>query len=187
MQTSADGCSAQRLRPGTQQSLRVLTRSAQYWKHLLGSAVSTTEYPTSCFRVHGLLNQTPALPSHPDVMEYTGDILSLAGSSEWDVRRPSGCSLESTTKLSRVQKATIGLPEPTCCQLSRARLPARRYGYETDTSTNYLAAFILGWSYVFSARLVELRDHAADQVTYTGLLATLCVEDHETQHCTLDL
>ncbi|KAL5402574.1 hypothetical protein PMIN03_010572 [Paraphaeosphaeria minitans] len=188
MQTSADGWSAQRLQPNDKQAQRVLTKSGLYWNTLLVSAASTAEYPACCFRVHDLLNQTPALPSHPDVLEYAGNTLCLAGFSEWDISRPSGCSLESTTKRSRAQKTTIGLPEPTFCQLSKVNLPARRYRYETDTSTNFLAAFILGWSYVFSARLVELRGHTADQVTYTGLLATVCVRDNGTQeHCALQL
>ncbi|KAF2259161.1 hypothetical protein CC78DRAFT_83259 [Lojkania enalia] len=178
-----DERSAKCLRPNTEQSLRVLSKSRRYWKELLDSAMSTINYPASCFRIHGLLNQTPALPSHPGIREDAGNSLCLEGSPEWDIGRPSGCSLESTTKASRLQKVPIGLLEPTFCQLSKVHLPARADGHDTDTSTNYLAIFVLGWSYIFSARLVELRGESfADQVIYTELRATVRVQTDEAQN-----
>ncbi|KAF2241414.1 hypothetical protein BU26DRAFT_525236 [Trematosphaeria pertusa] len=166
-------------RSNPEQTSRVLTRSWRYWKQLLESATSMKDYPASCFDIGVLLNQTPPIPNNPKIKEeeVSGN-LYLKGNAEWDIGGRSGCSLERTTKYSRLQKIPIGSSEPHFCQLSNQASPQRCRRHR-DIG-NHLALFVLGWSYVLSARLVEsFRKSVADHVTYTDSRAAVRASSKE--------
>ena len=135
------------------------------------STKSIKGYPPSCLSIHLLLNQTPSIPKHPKIKEVVGNNLCLEGIPEWDISHQDDCGLECTTKCSRLQKVPIGSLKPNFCQLSKEISPKM-----PSKHRNYLAVLVLGWSYVFSARLVELcRNSSADQITYTECRAAVRV------------
>ncbi|KAF2012283.1 hypothetical protein BU24DRAFT_465839 [Aaosphaeria arxii CBS 175.79] len=157
--------------PSAKQRFETLAKSQIYWRKVLKSAKSELNLPSSCFHVHALLNKTPSIPcvqSVPDIADYT---LELEGFAEWNISSQSGCSLDSSTKQSRSQKAVIGIDEPNFCKLGAA--PATN---ELDPCfpANFLAILSLGWSYIFSSKLCELRGKtAADRVSYTDTKAAV--------------
>lgn len=171
------------LRPSCEQSSNILKRSWHHWQGLLQSAARLEKYPAPCFDIQLLLNQTPSIPSHAEIKETIGDNLCLEGTSQWDIGHRRDCCLECTTKSSRLQSVLVGSLEPNFCTFSKATtLIWPNKLRNSSTSLNYLAMFVLGWSYVFSARLVVLRrNSSADHILYTGSRAPVRRKPRETK------
>ncbi|KAF2181183.1 hypothetical protein K469DRAFT_671232 [Zopfia rhizophila CBS 207.26] len=160
------------LRPTPRQSSKILSRSRRLWRQLLHSASFMKCYPLSCSNIEILLNQTPSIPDHPNIKEIVENkLLFLEGSSQWNIGRSKRCGIDNATKKSRSQKVLIGLDMPGVCHLADDILPTWpgfESGLNKSSSGNYLAILVLGWSYVLSARLLELRKKSEkDKILYT--------------------
>lgn len=166
------------LRPNPQQSSRTFAHSQQAWSSLRSLARPTTQFPQSCSNINTLLHKTPSIPDSSGIAETVdGSTLYLEGYSQWNISSAenSTCDLAST-KRSCTQKVPIGVAKPTLCRISD-EFPPDWTGFDNLPQTkaigNYLSAFILGWSYVLSARLVELRTETGkDKIVYTDSKAT---------------
>ena len=165
------------LRPSPEQSATILNKSRRSWGGLLAWAHSASGFPSSCANVNGLLHQTPSLPSRSIVEDSAGDILlHLQGFSVWCLGSLS-CDLADQNKKSRLHRVVIGSNCPNFCHISNES-SSGWMGFEDfcpkSTAGNYVFAFVLGWSYVLSAQLVELRKESdKDQVSYTEQKAPL--------------
>lgn len=166
------------LRPQESASFQVSALSRSTWHALLSSARSLTHLPYRCSNIKTLLNQTPSIPECAQVMETIGDnSVFLEGHATWTVSSSNkilnhNCELPPTKKtLSR--KVYIGESCPGVCNLSNDYF-SEWPGFQplTNSIGNYLAVFVLGWSYVLSSRLIELRRRTTeDRVVYTDNMA----------------
>jgi hypothetical protein len=159
--------------------LTVVAHSRQTWAALLSEARSATHLPQSCSSISNLLNHTPSLPAEESVEDAVeGGVLSLTGCSRWKVTSTRDCDLASKLKTSPRRRVNIGDAHPTFCKISDEFLPAW-VGFEhvpnCVSDGNYLSAFVLGWSYVLSARLVELRKKTeCDKITQDDVILPDC-------------
>lgn len=164
------------LRPSPQDSAKVLDYSYNTWHQLLWSAEAKAQLPDACSSIRALLHSTPAIPDTSKISEFAGDhSLFLEGYSIWNIDSISPCHLTTETKKGRPQTIRIGVPKPTFCSISENFLPEWP-GFEAlpDVSgSNFLSVFVLGWSYVVSTRLVELRGNQHDQAQYTNNIAIM--------------
>ncbi|OAL72543.1 hypothetical protein A7D00_3545 [Trichophyton violaceum] len=164
------------LRPAPRDSAKVLDYSYNTWHQLLWSAEAKAQLPDACSSLRVLLHSTPAIPDTSKISEFAGDYsLSLEGYSIWNINSTSPCYLTTETKKARPQTIRIGVLEPTFCSLSENFLPEWP-GFEAlpDASgSNFLSVFVLGWSYVLSTRLIELRGNQHDQTHYTNNIAKM--------------
>ncbi|KAH0830078.1 hypothetical protein FOPE_10333 [Fonsecaea pedrosoi] len=171
-----NGRASDPLRPSPEESSAVLHASRRQWTSLLIRALSAQSFPSSCLNLSSLLHQTPALPSRAKIEELVSDTsIYLEGSSVWGLDAPL-CDLGGNIKKSALQKIIIGSVRSTFCHFSND-LPSEWSGIEgchrTSGNGNYLFAFVLGWAYVLSARLIELRKESEqDHISYTEEKAT---------------
>lgn len=166
------------LRPHKCSSSQVSIFSLSTWRALLSSAHSLTHLPYCCNNIKSLLNRTPSIPESAQVIEYIGNSsVFLEGYSTWAVSATKTtsnphCELPPT-KETLPRKLYIGESYSGACNLSNEYF-SDWPGFQPLPSSagNYLAVFVLGWSYIFSARLIETRRRTAeDQVVYTDNLA----------------
>jgi len=166
------------LRPQEFASFQVSTFSQSTWRTLLRSSRSLTHLPYHCSNIKSLLNQTPSIPESAQVMETIGnDSVFLEGHATWTVSSTNkklnhNCELPPTKKtLSR--KVYIAESRLGVCNLSSDYF-SEWPGFQplTNPVGNYLAVFVLGWSYVLSSRLIELRRKTTeDRIVYTDNMA----------------
>lgn len=142
--------------------------------------------PQSCSNIRTLLHNTPSIPDSSSIIETVDDTtLFLEGHSQWKIDSPASCDLPST-KRSRPQQVQVGVANPAFGRVSNEFLPDWA-GFEALPETrpvgNYLCAFILGWSYILSARLLELRRKTDnDKILYIDQQATLHGSDQALSH-----
>ncbi|EFE44572.1 hypothetical protein TRV_00638 [Trichophyton verrucosum HKI 0517] len=164
------------LRPASRDSAKILDYSYNTWHQLLWSAEAKAQLPDACSSIRALLHSTPAIPDTSKISEFAEDhSLFLEGYSIWSINSTSPCSLTTETKKARPQTIRIGVLKPTFCSLSENFLPEWP-GFEAlpDASgSNFLSVFVLGWSYVLSTRLIELRGNQHDQAQYTNNIAIM--------------
>lgn len=184
------------LRPRHFLSFQVSTRSRSTWHALLSSARSLTHLPYCCSNIKSLLNQTPSIPASAEVIENIGGAsLSLEGCSTWTVSS-NDKALNHTCELPPINKTLsrkvyIGESRPGTCNLSDDYF-SEWPGFQPlpKPSSNYLSVFVLGWSYVLSARLIELRRTTTkDKVVYTDDIAQWNPghDNHTGEHFELDI
>lgn len=179
------------LRPDPLLSSRILTRSQSTWQALLFSTQSMTNLPYSCGNIKALLNKIPSIPQSAEATEFVGtNSLYLEGYSNWAVSPDHTCELPPIKK-TLPRKVYIGESRPGICSLSGDFIPEWT-GFQLlpKRSGNYLSVFVLGWSYILSARLIELRQKTTkDKVVYTDIKARWDMDDddHITQHFDLDI
>jgi hypothetical protein len=165
------------IRASAQYSTQVLAASRSVWGSLYNTARSLAPFPSSCNGIRNLLHQTPAIPDHPNVLEIEENgYLFLEGGSQWAINTPNTCDLESTVKTSPTQRILIGTPYPARCLFTESFVRDwKGLGSELDGDfdrANYLAVLVLGWAYVLSARLVELRGTSLQgELLYTDNMA----------------
>ncbi|KAE8148991.1 hypothetical protein BDV25DRAFT_157179 [Aspergillus avenaceus] len=114
-------------------------------------------------------------PRSIEVAECAGSYsLFLEGFSSWSIA-PTGRVPDHTCDLPSIKRAPsrkvyIGESSPNTCDLSEEFLP-EWCGLEPhpESAGNYLSVFVLGWSYILSARLLELRQTTPeDRIVYTS-------------------
>ncbi|WEW58754.1 hypothetical protein PRK78_004222 [Emydomyces testavorans] len=176
------------LRPKPKESSRIFLHSLKTWRSLLFVAQSTTRFPDSCINIRNVLHNTPAIPDSSGVTETAeGNCLLLNGYSLWKIHSISDCELNTKLKRSQSQAIVIGELQPTYCKLSNEFL-LKWSGLDTTPNTpqtgNYLCVFVLGWAYILSARLLELRrENDADKLSYTDSRAILSAMNPTTHDC----
>lgn len=152
------------------QSLRTTRgRSETLWRELGRRTSAARQFPSACRNVDGILHNTPGMPGEENVYEHAGDELVLQGVSIWDLGA-STCT-ELRKKHSRPLGITIGVSKPSVCEISNeaAPKPWSRFGPRPSTpaKNNFIAILTLGWCYVLSARLLEIRRNGnAQNVEY---------------------
>lgn len=110
-------------------------------------------------------------PRYPDATEiddtYEKGYLHLKGFSSWSIGTTK-CAISGQRKRSRTFHITLGLPEPQYCQLTNDACPAGIIDQKPLGERNVLFALVLGWCYILSARLIELRVvSGGDAISYT--------------------
>jgi hypothetical protein len=159
------------LRPSKRQSSKMLARSRRTWGALHLTAHSAAHYPPSCSNIGNLLHRMPSIPGQNVFENVEGDNLSLEGHSQWRIESSVNCDLTNKSKHSHPYKVHIGLAYPNYCSVSEKS--SDWLGFEQVKScaprNNYVCALTLDWSYVLSARLIELQKIAVhDKVCYTN-------------------
>lgn len=166
------------LRPQEIASFQILALSQSTWRALLASARSSVPLPYRCSKIKALLNQTSSIPESAQVTEsIENKSIFVDGYATWTVSPPNttlndNCDLPPTKKTSS-RRIYIGESEPGVCSLSNDFFSGWPGLQPLECPAgNYLAVFVLGWSYILSARLLELRRRTAeDKVIYTNSMA----------------
>ncbi|EXJ90332.1 hypothetical protein A1O1_03431 [Capronia coronata CBS 617.96] len=166
------------VRPTPKQASRVLRKSRRTWGGLLGQARSASGLPISCANINSLLHNTPALPSSAEVEEvvFRDKWVELGGFGVWGLGS-TRCDLAGEVRNSSRTRVVIATRQPQYCTLSE-EFGSNWTGFGgvrgKGSTGNYLSALVLGWSYVLSACLVELRRTSdSDTVLYTEAKALL--------------
>jgi hypothetical protein len=159
------------LRPSKRESSKMLARSRRTWGALHLTAHSAAHYPSSCSNIGNLLHQMPSIPDQILFENVEGDNLSLEGHSQWRIDSSVDCDLTNKSKHSHPYKVHTGLAFPNFCSVTEES--SGWLGFEQAKicapRTNYVCALTLGWSYVLSARLIELQKITVhDKVCYTN-------------------
>ena len=174
------------LRPDFHFSNEVLTRSRSTWSAVASAAQSATNLPSACCNVKAFLNKTPSIPESSGATDRIGsNSVYIQGYASWSVmpvHRPSACELPPRKKTGS-RHVYIGESKPSTCNLSSEYIPEWS-GFHPlpDPVSNYLAVFVLGWSYILSARLIEIRRSTSNYtVVYTDNKAQCdCHEQDQT-------
>jgi hypothetical protein len=169
-----DGENVDPVRPSLAGSLDTLSRSKSYWKELFARAQSTTTIPESCFNLKALLlNNIPSIPQSQDVLErFKYDMMLIEGYAKWDISPESlidkqDCDLPSTKQTPTLD---ISIAKLLPGKLNLTDDPALRF--TSEDRGDYIGLFVLGWLYILSVRLIELRGKDLDdRVSYTGTAA----------------
>lgn len=177
------------LRPDRFLSSSSLRRSRSSWQTLLSSAQSAATLPYPCVNIKALLNKTPSIPQSPEAAECAWpNSLFIEGYSKWTISRSNNACHLPSTKQMLPRDVCIGDSQPGTCNLSEDYIP-QWIGFQSPSRPvgNYLCVFVLGWSYILSARLIELRRTTTeDKVVYTDNNAQLNRHD-EGDHFDLDI
>ncbi|OGM50939.1 hypothetical protein ABOM_000523 [Aspergillus bombycis] len=172
------------LRPDFHHSNEVLTRSRSTWSAVASAAQSATNLSYSCCNIKALLNKAPSIPESTGATDRIGsNSLYIEGYASWSVSPDDGhptCELP-TRKMTGLRNAYIGGSKPSTCNLSSEYI-SEWSGCDAllEPVPNYLGVFVLGWSYILSARLIELRrSTTTDNVVYTDRKAQWDCYDQE--------
>lgn len=167
-----DGSNHDLLRPDIHRATDVVSHSKSTWNALLSSAQSATALPHPCSNIKALLNKTPSIPEPVDAADCFGtNSLYIEGYATWSVSpvdRSSACGLPPRKKTGS-RTVYIGGCRPSTCDLSAEYVSEWNAFYPLlNPVSNYLGIFVLGWSYILSARLIEIRRSTMkDMVIYT--------------------
>ena len=170
------------LRPPKTDLSHVETISRSTWQGLLASAHDTTHLPPGCCEIKSTLHRTPSIPGSAHAVEkIVKKSIFLEGHATWTTSPPErsssyNCDLPGTKK-TPPRKVYIGESRPAVCSLSDDYFKDWPGLQPLPTPAgNLLALFVLGWSYVLSARLIELRRKTdKDKVCFTEDLAQIHV------------
>ena len=132
--------------------------SQNFWRSIQQSVLTVKQYPSPCRQIGPILRNVPHIPVGDSVKEHAGTELILKGASTWSTKAPYCTRLPY--KRSHLMDITIGVPQPSFCKLADAP-PKPWSGYDSTTSqpvqNNLLAVLTLGWCYVISVKLLEMR------------------------------
>ncbi|EGD94335.1 hypothetical protein TESG_01855 [Trichophyton tonsurans CBS 112818] len=147
------------VRPSPESCRAVYEDGFRTWTRLLARAQLEPGLPKICFHIQPALRNTPPLIHDLDLKcEYNR--LYAAGTSIWETSR-------GQCKISRVEKGLtlpVSIDNPTQLALSQNQEPT--YHKWFNHGDNHLSVLISAWSYIFSARWVELMPGA--EMIYTG-------------------
>lgn len=179
------------LRPSSKASLRAIIHSRRTWQSLQSSAQKSAHYPDACCNLRSMINNAPAIPEATHVPEKVyPQYLALQGAALYQIVSKKPCTLSSQFKQSLDWQFSIANPDPKLCRFSD-HFPSAWPGFDALSNAqptgNYLFAFVMGWSYVLSARLIELRRMTdEDTITYAQNVAPIyCRRENpsEAHHC----
>ncbi|KAI9747970.1 MAG: hypothetical protein M4579_007344 [Chaenotheca gracillima] len=120
-----------------------------------------------------MLRRVPAIPdchrgAHtPLATITTPKACYLRAHSTWRVAEETSCGVDGKTK-TRATALQLGIAAPTSLALTGTDF-CNWVGTDDEKSNaaNYIAILALGWSYVFSARLIEMQGQEGAEVVYT--------------------
>ncbi|PYI31171.1 hypothetical protein BP00DRAFT_301121, partial [Aspergillus indologenus CBS 114.80] len=181
------------LRPDSLTSYRTLAHSRASWRALRAAGQLARQLPSSCIEIRALLNNTPSIPRATDVGDIAeGGELILEGCSQWSIApyrsTDRKCDLNATKECLPLP-VYIGVSRPGTCELSDEYVP-KWPGFQSfpRSSGNFLCLCVLGWSYIFSARLVELRGITPeDNIAYSSNTTELVTVDDKSSTNGFDL
>ncbi|EFR00943.1 hypothetical protein MGYG_03944 [Nannizzia gypsea CBS 118893] len=120
--------------------------------------ISRTVLPTICFQVQAAVRNIPPLVHNLD-LKYEYNCLCTSGTSIWETSRGQ-CK---TPRVEKSLRLPVAIEHPTRLALSENVEPIYQKWFNRED--NHLSVLILAWSYIFSARWVELMPGA--ELTYT--------------------
>ncbi|KAL2363903.1 hypothetical protein RJZ56_003189 [Blastomyces dermatitidis] len=146
------------IRPSTAKSRTVYEQGFCIWTRLHTRARQEPSLPQTCFHIQPAVRQVPPLVHDLDLKcEY--ECLYATGTSIWETSRDQ-CKLPPVEKRLELP---VSINHPTRLTLSENLDPTYRKWFKREES--HLSVLILAWSYIFSARWVELMPGA--HLTYT--------------------
>ena len=159
-----------RLQPSQQQLDLALAFARTYWHVLANQAKADLSQGVSNVSTRCLLRNVPPIPAEPvctyNLSSYHTKALAMKTSSTWRVFAGAKCDVDGKQKEIK-SNLWIGLQNPTKVELSGEcfqQWPPQ--GLHVNTP-NYLAILALAWSYILSARMVELQGEMGAEVLYT--------------------
>ncbi|MCJ1442817.1 MAG: hypothetical protein MMC23_003314 [Stictis urceolatum] len=140
----------------------------------------------------GLLGRVPALPSIPGLTctysMNTTKWMSIEASSVWRVEAEDGCGIDGKERTVPAE-LQVGTLEATKASFSGDCFCAWQQEEGNHNTKNYIGLLVLGWSYILSARLVEMQGQIGSKIIYTDSMAVgYCANNpSDTTLVTLDL
>ncbi|KAM5434694.1 hypothetical protein MferCBS31731_006640 [Microsporum ferrugineum] len=146
------------VRPSPEISRAVYEQGFCTWARLHARARGEPSLPKICFHIQPAVRNLPPLVHDLDI-KYKYNCLYATGTSIWETSR-------GQCKTPRVEKGLqlpVSINHPTQLALSKSLEPT--YQKLFNNEDNHLSVLILAWSYIFSARWVELM--AGAELIYT--------------------
>ena len=158
----------------SQEELEIATTQARnYWHGAAEDAMSHKISPRH-FNLQDMLKKVPAIPerlgriyAYPTGSNKKG--MFIEASSSWHVSSHDDCGIDAKKRIIRTD-VQIGTQEPTRYRLDGCCFCIWPQAGKQN-ATNYLGILVLGWSYVLSARLVEMQGRGGAAVSYTDSMA----------------
>ncbi|KAJ5558982.1 hypothetical protein N7461_002954 [Penicillium sp. DV-2018c] len=164
----------------THVQLDIATNQARtYWHQLAEEVIADHEDGVLLGSgvLRNLLCRVPCIPPQPlavnEVLSSNTTTKSVlaAASSTMRVVEPGGCEVGGKSKEHRAT-LLIGIQTPTACRFSGDTFGQwRTTGTAKPKSSNYIAILSLAWSYILSARLLELQNQDGAELVYTNSTA----------------
>ncbi|KAJ5560948.1 hypothetical protein N7535_009145 [Penicillium sp. DV-2018c] len=164
----------------THVQLDIATNQARtYWHQLAEEVIADHEDGVLLGSgvLRNLLCRVPCIPPQPlavnEVLssDTTTKSVLAAASSTMRVVEPGGCEVGGKSKEHRAT-LLIGIQTPTACRFSGDTFGQwRTTGTAKPKSSNYIAILSLAWSYILSARLLELQNQDGGELVYTNSTA----------------
>ncbi|KAL6713236.1 hypothetical protein ACLMJK_009357 [Lecanora helva] len=155
--------------------------SSEYWFREADSALDQLEngLDLRCFQFQSLLGRVPPLP---DKLAYG---LTRSCCSEWRVTGSANCWASGRSLQATPVHFHWYLTEPTKVTLSGDRF--RTWTEIEGNKSNLIAILVPAWSYILSARLVELQGQEGCHMIYTESTAPECHASQNISGFCLDL
>ncbi|KAJ5123880.1 uncharacterized protein N7515_007705 [Penicillium bovifimosum] len=162
----------------TQLQLDIATNQARTYWHQLAEKVIANQggVHLGASVLQNLLCRVPSIPTQPLAIN---EILSSDGATK-SVLAPAlstmhvvepGCEVGGKSKENRAT-VLIGIQTPTSCQFTGDTFRQwRTTGTAKPYSSNYIGILSLAWSYILSARLLELQNQDGAELVYTSSTA----------------
>ena len=185
------------LQPTQQQLGNAIAKARTYWHCVAEQAISQHRSGILLHHVNlqSMLGRVPAIPTRPGYictysMSSTKKAMFIKASSTWRVTANDGCGIDGKERTTQAD-LQIGIQEPTEYRLTGdcfCRWP--QVENQRQDTTNYLGLLTLGWSYILSARLVEMQGQEGAKIVYTDSMAIgyhCSAKDQPTTAITIDI
>ncbi|CAG8119261.1 unnamed protein product [Penicillium salamii] len=149
--------------PSQKELDEALGKSREYWSILASAANAQRDHGIlpNFTDARNSLRRVPKFQARPKNIFFQGRNLAMEASSIWKVSNHGDCD-GLKPEVSRRAFMNLAVEEPVSVELDGQAFNAWiGTTDETRTSTNYIGILTLGWSYILSARLIELRGEGA--------------------------
>ncbi|KAI2011690.1 hypothetical protein LOZ39_001012 [Ophidiomyces ophidiicola] len=146
------------VRPGTETSRTVFEQGFRIWTTLRTCAQQEPSLPQTCFQIQDAFQLLPPLVQDVD-LKCKHNSLYATGTSIWGTSQGQ-CKIPVVEKRLELP---VSINHSTRLALSESIPNCQKWFQQEE---NHLSVLILAWSYIFSARWVELIPGA--ELTYTG-------------------
>ncbi|KMQ41313.1 hypothetical protein HL42_7998 [Trichophyton rubrum] len=169
------------LQPSQDELNAALHEARYYWHGLAQQAVTQYRHgpPSQCFRPENMLGYVPAMPDihmnhrHEAFDKFTSNgVLYIRAEGVWVVSDGGECGIGGKQKI-RAASLPIGVRRPTPVCFKNAAFH-KGAGVGGAHEVNIIGTLALGWSYIFSAALIERQGSGLSSLDYTDSIAEMC-------------
>ncbi|KAI4286748.1 MAG: hypothetical protein L6R35_003998 [Caloplaca aegaea] len=184
MVCSPDGLENKPLQPTPAERDATFSSASRYWGHEADASVLELKSGLNLkrFDIRHMLGRVPPIP---DRARY-GLLKPSPLASTWRVTGSEDCEVDGKPVQIPPVQLRLFISTPTKVTLDGNSF-RKWIEFDGDDQPNFLAIITLAWSYILSARLVELQGRDGSMITYTETTAPLCRGDERLSSFPVDV